>query len=289
MTKAPVCVIIPVKNEEANIGACLESVSWADQVFVVDSNSTDRTCAIAEAKGATVVQFQFRGGWPKKKNWALENLPFAHEWILFLDADERVPQTLAAELSAVVRRPDGRDGFYVNRRFIFLGRWIRHCGWYPSWNIRLFRHGKGRFERLTEMTPSETGDVEVHEHVVLEGRLGYLRHDLLHEDFKSISHFIERHNRYSTWESAVYDEFRSGRSGVRSIKASLLGNPLQRKRWVKQLWVRMPFRSALRFLYMYLFRVGILDGRPGLIFCILMSFHEAMISAKSYELHLKRA
>lgn len=287
--KLPVSVIIPVKNEEANIGACIDSVTWADQVFVVDSFSSDRTCEIAEIKGAQVVQFEFGGGWPKKKNWALEHLPFDHDWILLLDADERVPPQLAEEISSVIQRPDGNDGFFLNRRLIFLGQWIRHCGWYPSWNLRLFRHRTGRFERLTEASPADTGNVEVHEHVVLDGKAGYLRHDLLHEDFKSISAFVERHNRYSTWEAAVYHEFRQGRSGVQSIRASLFGAPLERKRWIKQLWVRLPLRPALRFLWMYLARLGILDGRPGFIFCVLMSFHEAMISAKSYEFQRKGA
>lgn len=287
MAKVPISVIIPVKDEEANIGACIDSVAWAEQIFVVDSHSSDRTSEIAEWKGAKVVQFEFTGGWPKKKNWALANLPLEHDWVLLIDADEAVPQELANEISMVVKHPNGRDGFYLNRRLIFLGRWIRHCGWYPSWNLRLFKHQKGRFERLTETTPCGTGDVEVHEHVVLEGKTGFLRHDLLHEDFKSISHFIERHNRYSTWESTVYGEFRKGRSGVQSIDASLMGDPVRRKRWIKKLWVRLPFRPAARFLWMYLFRLGFLDGRPGFIFCVLMSFHEAMISAKSYELQLK--
>jgi glycosyltransferase involved in cell wall biosynthesis len=224
--KVPLSVIIPVKNEEANIGACIDSVAWADQIFVVDSRSSDATCEIAAAKGARVVQFAFTGGWPKKKNWALENLPFAHDWVLLLDADERVPAALAGEISSHRRDPKGCDGFYMNRRMLFLGRWIRHCGWYPSWNLRFFRHSKGRFERLTTADPGDTGDVEVHEHVILDGRPGYLEHDLLHEDFKNISHFIDRHNRYSTWEAAVYREFRRGRSEGQTIGAALGGTPL---------------------------------------------------------------
>ena len=242
----PVSVIIPVKDEEANMEACLESVAWADEVFVVDSGSRDRTCEIAAGRGAQVVQFRFSGAWPKKKNWALENLPFQNEWILLLDADERVPPELALEIADTMREPAGCDGYFLNRRLIFLGRWIRHCGWYPSWNMRLFRRGKGRFERLTDRCPSGTGDVEVHEHVVLNGRAGYLRHDLLHDDFKSIAHFIDRHNRYSTWESTVYDEFRHGREGVRSIRTSLGGGPVERKRWLKRLWVHLPMRPAIR-------------------------------------------
>jgi len=287
--KVPLAVVIPVKNEESNIGPCLDSVAWADQVFVVDSHSTDRTCQIAAAKGAGVVQFEFAGGWPKKKNWALENLPMAHEWVLLLDADERVPPELAEEIAGIIRGHGDCDGFYLNRRLIFLDQWIRHCGWYPSWNLRLFRARKGRFERLAEAPPGDTGDVEVHEHVVLDGRAGYLKHDLRHEDLKTISHFIDRHNRYSTWEAEAYRELRRAQTGRQTIKASMGGGPIQRKRRIKQLWVHLPFRPALRFLWMYFVRLGILDGRPGFIFCVLMSFHEAMISAKSYELHRKGA
>lgn len=288
MTKAPLTVIVPVRNEALNIAACLESVAFADEVFVVDSKSDDATAEIAAARGAKVVQFAYDGGWPKKKNWALANLPIRNEWIFLLDADERVPADLAGEIAAAIREPHGYDGFYLNRRLIFLGRWIRHCGWYPSWNLRLFRRGKGRFERLHGGEPAGTGDVEVHEHVVLEGQAGFLRHDLLHEDFKDVSHFIDRHNRYSTWEAAFYTTLAAGRRGASQVEASAGGNPVERKRWMRRLWVHLPFRPLLRFFWMYVLRLGFLDGRPGLVFCTLMSFHEAVINAKLYERSLKR-
>lgn len=287
MTKVAVSVIVPVKNEELNIGPCLDSVGWAAEVFVVDSASTDRTCEIATARGARVVQFRYDEAWPKKKNWALETLPLGYEWVLLLDADERVPPELAAEIAQVVSDPGGYDGFYVNRRLIFLGRWIRHCGWYPSWNLRLFKHERGRYERLSMAQPPGTGDVEVHEHVILDGKAGYLEHDLIHEDFKDVSHFIERHNRYSTWDAAVYRTFRAGDEGVATIAAVWFGGPLERKRKIKRLWARLPFRPLVRFLLMYVVGRGFLDGRPGLIFCRLMSFHEAIIDAKLYELDLR--
>ncbi|MBI3696255.1 MAG: glycosyltransferase family 2 protein, partial [Acidobacteria bacterium] len=143
----PVSVLVPVKNEELNITACLESLCWADEVFVVDSQSTDATVRLAEAAGARVVQFHYQGG-EKKKNWSLSHLPFGDEWVLIVDADERVPPELADEIDAAVNRTGGPDGYYVNRRLIFLGRWIRHAGWYPSWNLRLFRHRLGRYESV---------------------------------------------------------------------------------------------------------------------------------------------
>ena len=284
--RAPVSVIVPVKNEERNLAACLESVSWAGEVWVVDSRSTDRTAEIAALRGARVAQFDYAGGYPKKKNWALDHLPLAHEWVLIVDADERVTPELEREIREVVARPGAADGYYVNRKLIFLGRWIRHCGWYPSWNMRLFRHRLGRYERLETEEVEETGDVEVHEHVVLEGRAAYLRQDLLHEDFKSVYHFIERHNRYSNWDARVYYNLARGVRGRSTIGARLFGSPLERKRYIKGLWARLPGRPLLRFIWMYFVRLGFLDGRPGLIFCTLMSMHEAVISAKLYEREL---
>lgn len=281
--RIPLSVIIPVKNEELNLSACLASVSFADEIWVVDSGSTDGTGAIAREAGAQVVQFAYAGGFPRKKNWALANLPFKNEWILLIDADERVTPELETEIREALGTERGVDGYYINRKLIFLGRWIRHCGWYPSWNLRLFKHRLGRYERLETDEVENAGDVEVHEHVVLDGRAGYLRHDLRHEDFKSVYHFIERHNRYSNWEAKVYHNFAHGIEGRARISASLFGSPLERKRFIKRLWARLPFRPLLRFIWMYVIKAGFLDGRPGLIFCTLMTMHEAVISAKIYE------
>jgi glycosyltransferase involved in cell wall biosynthesis len=286
--KLPVSVIIPVKNEERNLAACLESVAWADEVWVVDSRSADATVAIAEARGAKVAQFDYASGFPKKKNWALMNLPLKHEWVLLLDADERVTPELEREIREIFNREQRADGYYVNRKLIFLGRWIKHCGWYPSWNLRLFKHRLGRYEKLEAGDVENAGDVEVHEHVVLEGRAEYLKNDLLHEDFKSIFHFVERHNRYSNWEARVYHNLAGGVELERSIGASLFGSPLERKRFIKRLWARAPFRPLLRFVWMYVVKRGFLDGRPGLIFCTLMTMHEAVISAKIYEQKLQK-
>ena len=290
--KLPVSVIVPVKNEERNIAACLESVAWADEIWLVDSRSTDRTCEIAALHGAQIVQFDYAGGFPKKKNWALMNLPLKHEWVLLIDADERVMPELQAEIRDVLNRPDSADGFYINRRLIFLGRWIKHCGWYPSWNLRLFKHWLGRFEKLGAEDVENAGDVEVHEHVVLQGRTEYLKHDLLHEDFKSIYHFVERHNRYSNWDAQVYVNLAGGveaATGSGSLNASLFGSPLERKRFIKRMWARLPFRPVLRFVWMYFIKRGFLDSKPGLIFCVLMTMHEAVISAKMYERQLSSA
>ncbi len=289
MNKLSVSVIVPVKNEERNLTACLASVAWADEVWVVDSGSTDRTVELARQLGAQVAQFEYPGGFPKKKNWALTNLPLRNEWVLLLDADERVTSELETEIRELFKQGDLADGYYVNRKLIFLGRWIKHCGWYPSWNLRLFKHRLGRYEKLDAEDVEQAGDVEVHEHVVLDGRAAYLKHDLLHEDFKSIFHFVERHNRYSNWEARVYANFARGQRGESNIGAALFGSPLVRKRFIKHCWARLPFRPLLRFVWMYVFRLGFLDGKPGLIFCMLMTMHEAVIGAKLYERELQAA
>ena len=286
--RLPVSVIVPVKNEERNIRACLESVAWADEVWVVDSHSFDHTLEIASSYTDRIVQFDYSGGFPKKKNWALANLPFENEWVLIVDADERVTFELETEIRELMNHPNEADGYYINRKLIFLNRWIKHCGWYPSWNLRLFKHRLGRYECLDTEEIEETGDVEAHEHIILEGHAAYLQNDLIHEDFKSIYHFIERHNRYSNWDARVYHNLAGGRDGSHSIGYSIFGSPLERKRFIKRLWTKLPLRPLMRFVWMYLIKLGILDGRPGLIFCTLMTMHEAVISAKIYENEMRR-
>src|SRR4030088_729055 len=166
---APVSALVPTLDEEVNLPECLGSLAWADEIFVVDSFSRDRTVEIAREHGAHVVQHEFQS-YSRQKNWALDTLPFRNEWVLIVDADERVPPALQCEIESTVR--DGpSDGYYLTRRFIFLGHWIRHAGWYPSWNLRLFRHRLGRYD-----------DREVNEHIVLNGTTGNRKSDLRHED-----------------------------------------------------------------------------------------------------------
>ena len=277
--RVPVSVIVPVKNEVGILRACLEHLRWADEVFVVDSQSTDVTARIAEELGARVVQFHFNGVFPKKKNWAIENLPFRNDWILIVDADEHIPPDLAAEIAEAVSRPEV-DGYFINRRFFFLGRWIKHCGYYPSWNLRLFRRQKGRYERI-ECRSADTGDNEVHEHVVLDGRAEYLRCDMLHYAYPSIRAWVEKHNRYSDWESQVAGRLMEARADDHRI-----GRRLHFKRRLKRLYLRLPLRFVLRFLYAFVLRGGFLDGRPGFVLSVLLAFYDFLAWSKSYELSI---
>lgn len=285
--RTPVSVLIPTLNERANIQDCLRSVRFADDVVVVDSGSTDGTVEMAEAAGARVVPFRWDGRFPKKKNWALENVSWRHEWVLILDADERITGPLAREIDKIVRS-SSRQGYYINRRFMFMGRWLRHCGYYPSWNLRLLRHHAGRYERLEDVGDTGSGDNEVHEHIVLhagEGpeTAGWCRHDMLHYAYPDIATWVEKHNRYSNWEAAILVGARKGEGGAR-LPANPLGNPLQFKRWLKESARRLPFRPTLRFLYHYLWRSGWRDGYTGLVFCRLLAWYEFLAIAKAAEL-----
>ncbi|MGB7440741.1 MAG: glycosyltransferase family 2 protein [Coleofasciculaceae cyanobacterium] len=282
-SKLPVSVLIPAKNEEANLPACLESVSRADEVFVVDSQSGDRSGEIAESYGAKVVQFHFNGRWPKKKNWALDNLPFSNEWVLIVDCDERITPELWEEIATAIKNPQ-YEGYYLNRRVYFLGKWIRYGGKYPDWNLRLFQHKKGRYENLSTEEIPNTGDNEVHEHVVMKGAVGYLKNDMEHIDFKDIYHWLDRHNRYSNWEAKVYFNMLTGKDDSDSIGASLFGDAVQRKRLLRKIWVWLPFKPTLRFIIFYFLRFGFLDGKAGYIYWRLMSQYEYQIGVKLHEL-----
>jgi len=269
---AGVSVLVPTLDEELNLTECLRSVEWADEVFVVDSFSRDRTVEVARSSGATVVQHAFES-YSRQKNWALDTLPFRNDWVLILDADERATSGLRCEIEATLRNTD-YAGFYVNRRFIFLGAWIRHAGWYPSWNLRLFRHRLGRYD-----------DREVHEHVVLNGAAGYLRNDLLHLDRRGLEAFVARHNRYSTLEAAARFKTERDAPDRARLPLSLLASPVQRKRFLRErIWPRVPAKPLALFVYMYLVRRGFLDGRAGLALCVFHAFQEFMVGLKLAEL-----
>jgi len=280
--RLPLSVLVPVKNEAANLRDCLASVSFAREIVVVDSASMDGTQAVAEAAGAQIVQFVWSGKFPRKKNWALENIPWRHEWVLIVDADERVTPELEREIRQAIRRTDV-DGFYLNRRFWFLGGWINHCGYFPSWNLRLFRHRLGRYEQIEIDDNIVSGDNEVHEHVLLNGRTEYLTAPMEHYAFPDIATFIDKHNRYSTWEAAAFIKLHD-RTGKRTLRATPFGTAIERKRWLKKLAIRAPFRPSLRFLYHYVWKQGFRDGYRGWVLCRLLAWYERTIVLKEREM-----
>ena len=274
----PVSVLIPTRNEGQNIRRCLAALSgWADEIVVVDSQSTDDTVAVAEEYGAEVLQFFYEGGWPKKRQWALDTYPFRNEWILLLDADEVLLDPVKREMADAVQS-DEYDGYWLRFQLYFLGRQLRHGG-FDLWKLFLFRRGKGRYERRFDHHDSSMSDIEVHEHVVVDGPVGRLRNPVRHENWNSLYRYIEKHNEYSQWEARVYLDGNDG-----GVNASLVGNQAARRRWLKKKLVRMPGFPLLTFLYHYVFRFGFLDGRPGFIYCTLKAIQRFHAKAKWYEM-----
>jgi len=284
--KVPVSVIVPIKNEARNLARCLESIKWADEIFVVDSQSTDGSPEIAEMFGAKVVQFKFKGTWPKKKNWALDNLTFKHTWVFILDADEALPPEAEEEFREIcTTNPKGKDGYFINRRFMFIGKWLKHA-YCPNWNLRLFKHKSGRYERLSEGN-THSGDNEIHEHVILNSKAGYLKTEMNHYAFPDVETFVEKHNRYSNWEARV--DLENSMNSPNLKGAPDLQSPRMRmRRKLKSLSQHLPFRPLLRFLYIYIWQKGFLDGREGYYFARLHAYYEFLSVVKIYEIKKKR-
>jgi glycosyltransferase involved in cell wall biosynthesis len=271
--KTQVSVLICTKNEERNLAACLDSVSWADDCIILDSYSDDDTVTIAEKHGVRVVQRKF-DNFSAHKNWALDHLDFKHDWILIVDADERVTPDLAREITTLVAGSPPHYGYYLARQNWFAGVWIRHGGWYPNWNMRLLRRGRGRYEpRL------------VHEHILLEGPPGYLKSPLIHYDYKGIERYFDRHNVYSSLEAVEAYRTMTALHQPQGLPPSLLAKGPERRRFLKNLAYRyLPARCLIKFIWMYIIKMGFLDGRMGFRFCLLHTFYEYQISLKLEEL-----
>jgi glycosyltransferase involved in cell wall biosynthesis len=271
-----ISVVVCTQDEELNLRTCLDSLAFAEAVFVVDGGSIDATPEIAEELGARVFRHAW-SGYAVQKNWALDSLPIKTGWVLFVDADERVTPELTEEILAVTRSPNVNDaGYYIARKLIFMGRWLRHTYWYPDFNLRLFRFGSGRFE-----------DRLVHERVVLSGSAGYLRNDLIHEDHRPIAAYVARLNRYSTLEAEEMLGLNDSQDRLR-VPSSFRGDWAARRRALKErVWYRMPFRAAIRFTWTMTVRLGFLDGRAGFIFTSLACWNEWLAAAKLYEMRVR--
>jgi len=281
----PVTVIVAARNEARNLPRCLESLRDVGEVYVIDSQSSDATVQIARSHGAHVVQFHYQGGWPKKRQWAMESLPLAYDWIFLVDADEAVTPELALEIRRVIQDP-ANDGYYIALRMFFLGRELRHSG-AGFYKLSLFRRGKGRFECRLKDQDQSMADMEVHEHIVLTGqgeskaKTARLKHSLLHHNVESLSHYIRKHDEYSNWEARVW---LAGDDNARDLAPSLFGSQAQRRRWLRKKFFALPGSPVLFFLYKYIFSMGFLDGIPGLIYCGLQGVQFFHIKAKIYEL-----
>lgn len=280
--KLPVSVIVATRNEEKNLPRCLEALRDAGEVYVIDSGSTDATPEIARSFGAKVVQFHYKGGWPKKRQWAMDTLPLNFDWILLLDADE----VLAPELSDEIRHAiasEAADGYYISLQMYFLGRVLRH-GDANFWKLALFRRGKGRFECRLKDQDASMADMEIHEHIVVAGPTRSLKSPLIHHNVESLSRYIQKHDEYSNWESRVLLQ---GGQGGSELPPALFGSQAQRRRWLKRRLYAIPGSPGLLFLYRYIFRAGFLDGVPGLIYCGFQAIQMFHTKSKIYELQRK--
>jgi hypothetical protein len=228
---------------------------------------------VAEAAGAEVVENLFET-YARQRNWAIDHVAWRTPWILVLDADERVSPELVDELREIVTAPSPSAGFAVKKRFVFYGEWMKHC-WYSSWDLRFFQRGRARYEER-----------QVHEHMIVDGSVSFLTTDLIHNDFKDMDSWIAKHNKYATFEAAeIIAKERS-----HQLRGRLFGTRIERRRFLKErVWNRFPFRPVFLFLYLYVWKLGILDGRLGLRFCVMHAVFDAFAIAKVWEHRLLAA
>jgi glycosyltransferase involved in cell wall biosynthesis len=272
-----VSVLILTLNEEINLGACLDSLSWCDDIVVLDSMSTDRTRAIAEELGARVVTRAF-DNWSAHQNWAVANIEFRYPWVLYLDADERCPTDLRDEVLRCTRQRGTQAAFRMRRKDYFMGRWLKHAQLYPTWFVRLFRPDRIRYERLVNPV------------VVVDGPTGEIGAHIIHYPFShGVSHWIARHNRYSDMEAVEAAKVRVGANGTTAVSATVWSrDPNERRRALKDIFFRLPARPLVKFIYYYAWRRGFLDGRAGFTYATLQAIYEYMIACKGAELERRR-
>ncbi len=265
-----VSVLILTLNEEVNIAACLDSLAWSNDIVVLDSLSHDQTRAIAEQKGARVVERAF-DNWAAHQNWAMANIDFKNPWVLYLDADERCTQELRDDVLRAASSNESCTAYRIRRKDFFMGRWLKHAQLYPTWLVRLFRPEKMRYERLVNPV------------AIVEGEIGQIEGHIHHYPFShGVAHWIARHNNYSDLEAK---ELRKVRAGERHSTAKLMtSDPNERRRALKDLFFRLPGRPLIKFFYYYVFRCGFLDGRAGFTYSALQAIYEYFISIKCAEL-----
>jgi len=260
-----IVVMIPTYNEASHIGETVANARQLGPVFVLDSFSTDGTQQIARDAGAIVVEHKFEN-YSKQKNWGLDNLPVKSKWVFILDADERLTPELLREVQQKAIGATSVSGYYVNRVVIMMGRQIRHGGAFPSWNLRFFKRDACRYE-----------DRSVHEHMMCDGPTQYLDGLMLHIRRESISEYLAKHIRYADMESDEWVKLATG-SDKSARAGRLFRNALKYRLLLRRdVWPHVPFKPAVRFLWMYIFKLGMLDGRPGWHLANLMASYEYMI------------
>ncbi len=268
----PLTAVVLTRNEESNIACCLRSLEWCDERVIVDDNSSDRTCEIAGELGARILHRGF-DTFAGQRNWALEFGNLKHDWVLMLDADERATPELQKEIEQ--RLPGTAPdvvGFRMCRKTMFLGRWLKRSDGFPVWIMRLVRKGQIEFEDQGH------GEVPIPQ---TSGRLESIQTPFLHEPFShGISQWVSRHNRYSTREA----ELEHSDSVHWNARELISRDPAAERALSAATHRRLPCRPVLRFLYQYLWKGGIWEGRSGLAFSFLMSVYEGLTVLKRWEL-----
>ncbi len=271
MTACGVSILILTKNEQQDLPGCLESVIWSDDIHLYDSVSTDETVAIARHAGAHVTQRPF-DNWASHQNWGLRNIRFKHPWVFYIDADERMTPELVAAVKTAAAEPGDKVAFRLRRRDFFMGTWLAHVQTSPFY-MRLFRPERMRYERLVNPTS------------IAEGPVGQVTGYLDHYPFsKGMSHWLERHNAYSTLEARQILDNRRGQARFSLRKAFVAADFHERRFHQKELFYRLPLRPLLKFLLLYLGKRGFLDGRAGMTYAALQSIYEYLIVLKVREL-----
>jgi glycosyltransferase involved in cell wall biosynthesis len=272
LTPLDITIALPVRNEERNLPGCLAAIgkNLARKIVVIDSGSTDTTQAIAKDFGAEVVNFDWDGKFPKKRNWYLRNHSVTTKWILFLDADEYLTDAFKNELRESLQKDD-KVGYWLSYTIYFLGKQLK--GGYPLRKLALFRVGAGDYERIDEDQWSRL-DMEVHEHPILEGQIGTIRSKIDHQDFRGVSHYVIKHNEYASWEAG------------RFLKTA--GDPVITSKWTwkQQLKYRL-MRSVLigpvYFCGSFFLLGGFRDGARGWAFAILKMSYFTQVYCKIRE------
>jgi glycosyltransferase involved in cell wall biosynthesis len=269
----PLTVVVLTCDEEVNIERCLKSAGWADQAVVVDSGSVDKTVTLAWSLGADVVEQPWLG-FSAQREFALRLPEVRNDWIYFVDADEWVSPELAAEIAERLTQPDC-VGFTHRLRLVFQGTWIRHCGWYPgSWVVRLVDR------RYTKFDGSLVG-----ERAQLDGPVRQLANDIVDEDLKGLASWLHKHVRYAQLERERRGTRAPLKARIRRFRFRHPGDtrPFTRAVLKDLVYPSVPAKPVVIFVYMYLVRLGILDGRAGLRFCLFHAWYQAVVAALSAE------
>ncbi len=277
MNKVSLTVIVPTKNEEKNLAGCLITLAgWAEKIIVVDSFSKDKTPEIAKKYGAEVIDFHYYGGWPKKRQFVLDTYSFTTKWILLLDSDEILSEQNKSEIEKAIN-DDTHDGYYLYLQMYFLGRMLKHAC-QPMRKLSLFKAGKGKFEKRFGDQNESMGDMEVHEHVLVNGKVADMKYPIMHKNFNDLSRYIIKHNEYSNYECKVL-LFGS----ADELKPDFFGKPEQRRRFIKRKMIINRLSPVLYFFYLYFYKLGFLDRKPGFYYILYQCIYLYFINSKLFE------